>query len=86
MQSSIQLALAGKGLKKDVLENNSIFFKVLKQKLYKEFQCSFLWYRPLLQYVTIQNFCWQAMWLWEFLVNTQIDENMYERLKILIER
>jgi len=25
------------------------------------------------------------MWLWEFLVNMQIDENTYEWLKILID-
>jgi len=71
-------------LKIDVLEQNPLFFKVFKQKLYKEFQSFFFWYCPLLQYVTSRNFQWQVMWLWGFLVNTPIDENTYEWLQILI--
>jgi len=50
-------------------------FEMFKQKLYKEFQGSLFWYFPLLQYVSMHNFQWQVMWLWEFLVNTPIDEN-----------
>jgi len=76
--------LQAKGLKIDVLEQNPLFFKVLKQKLYLEFQSSFFWYCPLVQYVIIRNFQWQVMWIWEFLVNTLIDENTYEWLQILI--
>ena len=81
----LQTHLQAKGLQLDVLENNPIFFAAFKQKLYKEFQCSFPRYCPLLQYVNIKKFRWQVMWLWEFLVNTQIDENTYEWLKILID-
>jgi len=73
-----------KNLKIDVLEQNPLFFEMFKQKLYKEFQSSFFWYCPLLQYVTIYNFQWQVMLLWEFLVNTPIDENTYEWLQTLI--
>jgi len=68
-----------------MFQNKILYFlKVFKQKLYKEFQSSFFWYCPLLQYVTPRNFHWQVMWLWEFLVNTPIDENTYEWLQILI--
>jgi len=77
--------LQAKGLELDVLEDNLILFTAFKQKLHKEFQCSFLGYSPLLQQVDIKNFCWQVMWLWEFLVNTQIDESTYEWLKTLID-
>jgi len=80
----LQNQLQAKDLKIDVLEQNPLFFEVFKQKLYKEFQSSFFWYCPLLQYVTIHNFQWQVRWLWEFLVNTPIDENTYEWLQILI--
>jgi len=80
----LQNQLQAKGLKIDVLEQNPLFFEVFKQKLYKEFQSSFFWYCPLLQYVTIHNFQWQVMWLWEFLVNTPIDEKAYVWLQILI--
>ena len=51
----LQDQLQAKGLKIDVLEQNPILFKVFKQKLYKEFQRSFFWYCPLLQYVTIHH-------------------------------
>jgi len=57
----LQNRLQAKGLSIDVLEQNPLFFKVLKQKLYKEFQNSFFWYCPLLQYVTIRNFQWHVM-------------------------
>ena len=80
----LQNQLQAKNLKIDVSEQNPLFFKIFKQKLYKEFQSSFFWYCPLLQYVTIHNFQWQVMWLWEFVVNTPIDENTYEWLQILI--
>jgi len=79
-----QNQLQAKDLKIEVLEQNPLFLEVFKQKLYKEFQNSFCWYCPLLQYVTIHNFQWQVRWLWEFLVNTPIDENTYEWLQILI--
>ena len=81
----LQNQLQAKGLSIDVLEQNPLFFKVLKQKLHKEFQSFFFWYCPLRQYVTIHNFQWQVMWLWEFLVNMQIDENTYEWLKTLVK-
>jgi len=81
----LQNQLQTKGLKIDVLEQNPLYFKVFKQKLYKEFQSSFFWYCPLLQYVTTHTFQWQVMWLWEFLVNTPIDENTYEWWKTLID-
>ena len=81
----LQTYLQAKGLGLDVLENNPILFTTFKQKLYKEFQCSFPGYSPLLQYVNIKNFHWQVMCLWEFLVSTQIDEKTYELLKILID-
>ena len=80
----LQNHLQDKGLKLEVLEANPIFFKAFKQKLHKEFRCSFPWYSSLLQYADIHNFPWQVMYLWEFLVNTQTDENTYEWLKILI--
>jgi len=80
----LQTYLQAKGLGLDVLENNPILFTAFKQKLYKEFQCSFPGYSPLLQYVNINNFRWQVMWLWEFLVNTPIDENTYEWLKTFL--
>jgi len=76
--------LQTKDLKIDVLEQNSLFFEVFKQKLYEEIQSSFFWHCPLLQYVTIRNFLWQVMWLLEFLENTLIDENTYEWLQKLI--
>jgi len=66
----VQTDLQAKGLELDILENNPIFFTEFKQKLCKEFQCSFPVYCPLLQYVNIKNFRWQVMWLWEFFVNT----------------
>jgi len=59
----LQNQLQAKGLKIDVLEQNPLFFEIFKQKLYKEFQSSFFWYCPLLQYVTPRNFQWQVMWL-----------------------
>jgi len=80
----LQNQLQANDLKIDVLEQNPLFFEVFKQKLYKEFQSSFFWYCPLLQYVTIHNFQWQVMWLWEFLVNTLIDENTYKWLQTLL--
>jgi len=82
----LQNQLQAKGLKIDVLEQNPLFFEAFKQKLYKEFQSSFFWYCPLLQYVTPRNYVAfsYVMWLWEFLVNTPIDENTYEWLQILI--
>jgi len=81
----LQDQLQAKGLKIDVLEQNPIIFKVFKQKLFKEFQRSFFWHCPLLQYVTIHHFQWQVMWLWEFLVNTPIDVKTYEWLETLIK-
>jgi len=81
----LQNHLQAKGLELDVIENNPILFTAFKQKLYKEFQCSFPGYIPLLQQVDIKSFRWQVMWLWEFLVNTQIDENTYEWLKTVID-
>ena len=81
----LQTYLQAKGLELDVSEDNPILFTAFKQKLHKEFQCPFLGYSPLLQQVDIKNFCWQVMWLWEFLVNTQIDESTYEWLKTLID-
>jgi len=54
----LQNQLQAKGLKIDVLEQNPLFFKVFKQKLYKDFQSFFFWYCPLLQYVTPRNFQW----------------------------
>jgi len=78
-----QNQLQAKELKIDVLEQNPLFFEMFKQKLYKEFQ-NYFWYSPLLQYMTIHNFQWQVMWLWEFLVNTPIDENTYDWLQTLI--
>jgi len=80
----LQIYLQAKGLGLDILENNSILFTAFKQKLYKEFQCSFPGYSPLLQYVNIKHFPWQVMYLWEFLVTTQMGEKMYEWLKTLI--
>jgi len=80
----LQNQLQAKYLKIDVSVQNPLFFEVFKQKLYKEFQSSFFWYCPLLQYVTIHNFQWQVRWLWEFLVKAPIDENTYEWLQILI--
>ena len=80
----LQNQLQASGLKTDVLEPNPLIFEVFKQKLYKEFQSSFFWYCPLFQYVTIRNLQCQVMWLWEFLVNTPIDENTYKWLQILI--
>ena len=71
----LQTHFQTKGLELDILENIPIFFPAFKQKLYKEFQCSFPGYCPLLQYVNIKIFRWQVMSIWEFLVNTQIDEN-----------
>jgi len=82
----LQNHLQGNGLKLEVLEANPIFFKAFKQKLYKEFRYSFPEYSSLLQCVDIHNFPWQVMYLWEFLVNTQTDENTYEWLKILIDK
>ena len=81
---TLQNHLQVKGLELDVLENNPIVFRAFKQKLYKEFQCSFLGFMPLLQHVDIKNFRWQVMWLWEFLINTPIGENTYEWLQIVI--
>jgi len=81
----LQIQLQARNLKTDILEQNPLFFEVFKQKLYKEFQGSLFWYYPMLQYVSIQNFQWQVMWLWEFLVNTPIDENTYEWLRTLIK-
>ena len=78
----LQIHLQTEGLELDVLENNPIFF-TFQQKLYKAFQCSFPRYCSLLQYINIENFRRQVMWLWEFLVNTQIDQNTYEWLKTL---
>ena len=72
----LQTYLQAKGLELDVLEDNSIFFRALKQKLYKEFQCSFAGYCPLLQDVNITNFRWQVMLFWEFLVNKQKDKTL----------
>jgi len=63
----------------------SHIFTAFKQKLYKEFQCSFPGYCPLFQDVNIRKFRWQVRWLWEFLVNTHIDQNTCEWLKILID-
>jgi len=80
----LQTHLQAKGLGLEVLENNPMLFAAFKQKLYKEFQNFFFWYSPLLQYVTIHNFQWQVIWLWEFLVNTPIDDKTYEWLQILI--
>jgi len=80
----LQAFLQAKGSGLDVLENNPIMFTALKQKLYKEIQCLFPRYSPLLHYVSINNFRWKVVWLWEFLVNTPIDENTYEWLQILI--
>jgi len=57
----LQTYLQAKGLGLDVLENNPILFTAFKQKLYKEFQCSFPGYSPLLHYVNIKNFRWQVM-------------------------
>jgi len=82
----LQNQLQDKGLKLEVLEANPIFFKAFKQKLHKEFRCSFPEYSSLLQYVDIHNFPWQVTYLSEFLVNTQTDENTYEWLKILIDK
>ena len=81
----LQTDLQSRGIGLEVLENNSMLFTAFKQKLYKEFQNSFFWDSPLLQYVTIHNFQWQVMWLWEFLVNTPIDDKTYEGLQILID-
>jgi len=66
----LQNHLQSKGLELDVLESNPLFFTAFKQKLHKEFQCSFPGYSPHLHHVNIKNFRWQVMWLWEFLVNT----------------
>ena len=82
----LQNQLQDKDLKLEVLEANPIFFKVFKQKLHKEFRCSFPEYSSLLQYVHIYNLSWQVMYLWEFLVNTQTDENTYQWLKMLIDK
>jgi len=82
----LQNHLQSKGLKLEVLEANPIFFKAFKQKLHKELRYSFPEYSSLLQYVDIHNFPWQVMYLWEFLVNTQTDENSYEWLKILTDK
>ena len=82
----LQNHLQGKGLKPEVLEANPIFFKIFKQKLHKDFRCSFPEYSSLLQHVEVHNFPCQVMYLWEFLVNTQTDENTYEWLKILIDK
>jgi len=79
----LQNQLQVKDLNIDVFEQNPLFFEIFQQKLYKEFQSSFFWYSPLLQYVTIHNFQWQVRWLWEFLVNTPIDENTHEWLQTL---
>jgi len=54
----LQNQLEAKGLKIDVLEQNPLFFKIFEQKLHKQFQSSFFWYCPLLQYVTTHNFQW----------------------------
>jgi len=71
-------------LKSEVLEQNRLFFEMFKRKLYKEFQGSLFWYWPLLEYVHIHDFQWQAMWLWEFLINALTDENTNEWLQKLI--
>jgi len=68
-------SIARQKLKIEVLEQNPLFFDMFKLKLYKEFQGSLFWHCSLLQYVNIHDFQWQVMWLWEFLVNTPIDEN-----------
>jgi len=81
----LQAYLQAKGLGLEVFENNPMLFTAFKQKLYKEFQRPFPGYSSLLQYININNFHWQVMCLWEFLVNTQIDERTYEWLKILID-
>jgi len=81
----LQTYLQVKDSEMDVLEDNPILFTAFKQKLYKEFQCLFPRYSPLLHHVNINNFRWQVMWLWEFLVNTPIDENTYKWLKTLID-
>jgi len=80
----LQNQLQAKGLRIDVLERNSLFFDVFRQKLCKEFQSYFFLYCPLFQYVTPGNFQRPVMWLWEFLANTPIDENAFEWLQILI--
>jgi len=80
----LQAYLQAKSSELNVLENNPIMFTVLKQKLYKEFQCLFPRYSSLLHYQNINKFRWQVVWLWEFFVNTPIDENTYEWLQILI--
>ena len=80
----LQNQLQAKNLKIEVLEQNPLFFEMFKQKLYQEFQGSLFWYCSLLQYVNIQDFQWQVMRLWEFLVNTPIDENTYEWIRMLI--
>jgi len=67
--------LQDKGLELKILEDNPIFFTMFKQKLYKEFQRSFQGYCPLLKYVNIKNFHGQVRCIWEFLVNTPIDED-----------
>jgi len=56
----LQTYLHAKGLGLEVLENNPMLFTAFKQKLYKEFQNSFFWYCPLLEYVTIHNFQWHT--------------------------
>ena len=80
----LQAYLQVKGSDLNVLADTPILFTAFKQKLYKEFQCIFPRYSPLLNYVTINHFRWQVMCLWEFLINTPINENTYEWLQILI--
>jgi len=77
-------SIASKKFEDKRFRTEPLFFEMFKQKLYKEFQNYFFWHSPLLQYVTIHNFQWQVMGLWDFLVNTPIDENTYEWLQTLI--
>jgi len=81
----LQDQLQAINLKVEVLTQNPLFFEMFKQKLYKEFQGCLFWYWPLLEYVNIRDFQWQVMWLWEFLVNTPIDEGTYDWLRKLIK-